>query len=72
MQTEIRTTNRKYMNRTRYLWKVIDILRHRGFYYIHTFMVEFVKTVKATAEEIKVPFVLNSYEIEYIWQKLLE
>jgi len=60
------------MNKAIHLQKVIGILKHRRLCNADTLTLELVRTIKSVAEEIKAPFVLNSYEIEYIWQKLLE
>jgi hypothetical protein len=68
----MQNANRKHINKAIHLQKVIGILRRRGLCNVDVLTVELVRTIKSVVEEIKAPFVLNSYEIEYIWQKLLE
>ena len=60
------------MHKATHLQKVIGILKHRGLCNVDTLTLELVRTIKSVAQEIKTPFILNSYEIEYIWQRLLE
>ena len=68
----MQNTNRKHINKAIHLQKVVGILKHRGLCNADTLTLELVRTIKSVVEEIKAPFDLNSYEIEYIWQKLLE
>jgi len=60
----------KYKNRTAELELLINVLRAQGICCIEELSKLLVRTIRSYADQLHIDN-LSSYEIEYIWQKLI-
>jgi hypothetical protein len=63
-------TNRKYRNRAQELDKLINVLRDTGISNVEQLTPVFEELVKGYAAQLHIEN-LTSYELEYVWQKLI-